>query len=134
MPNDECVCGAGCAAGACGAAAAAECVCGAAGLFGVHDRHYRMTTEQRERERQVVKELNDHVEEHVKELSKRRFTYKGWKLMPYVSYSEGFAEMRWRATKKNDRSFKGKNYGEVKLRILRYVDAPKWLHMLERRI
>lgn len=134
MPEEECVCGAGCAAGACAAALATECACGRAGFFGAHDRHYRMTPEQRERERKVVKELNDHVEEHVNELAKRRFTYKGWALTPYVSYSEGFAEMRWRAKKKNDRSFKGENYGEVKLRILRYVDAPTWLHMLERRI
>ncbi len=93
-----------------------------------------MTPEQRERQRQVVKELNEHVEEHAKELAKRHFTYKGWRLTPYVSYSEDFAEMRWRATKENDRSFKGENYGEVKLCILRYVDAPKWLHALERRI
>jgi len=134
MPEEECACGAGCPAGACAAAAATECACGAAGFFGVHDRHYRMTPEQRERERQVVKELNDHVEEHAVELAKRHFTYKGWTLTPYVSYSEGFAEIRWRAKKKNDKSFKGENYGEVKLRILRYVDAPKWLHMLERRI
>ncbi len=134
-----CTCGAGCPVGACAASAACSCGFGAVGYvplmaYGINRDYGELTPAQREEEAFWLKKHNEHVKEHVRKLSGRHFSYKGWAITPYVSDPNGYAEMRWKATKKDDRTYDGTNYAQVKLSILRYVDIDKWLHFLKEHI
>ncbi len=139
-----CTCGAGCAAGAC--AAAASCSCGVGGIGFVpvigygRSSYYgaqtprELTPEEKAEEAFWLKKHNEHVQEHVRKLAARHFSYKGWAITPYVADPNGYAEMKWKATKTNDRTFDAATYAQVKLSILRYTDFDKWLLFLKEHI
>jgi hypothetical protein len=96
--------------------------------------YYGLSAAEVELEREELKQHNEHVEEHVKQLQTRHLTYKGWAFTPYVYTYHGLATMKWKATKEGDKTFDGSTYAYVKLSILRYVDTAKWLDFLERHV
>lgn len=93
-----------------------------------------LTAEKKAEEALWLKKHNEHVQEHVKKLASKQFSYKGWTITPYAVDPDGYAEMKWKAAKPNDRTFEGATYAQVKLSILRYTDFDKWLDFLKKHI